>query len=129
MIDKLTPLQTTDTFFAYGPTVNSLSQEETIQNLINQNAKLQEENIKFHNRLITLENNLKEKSEKTYMSYTDTSLNFFLPSEIKTIWETIAYENIGDCFIDFFPQPVITFHLVQEMFYIMQSMIKERIGL
>ena len=128
MIDKLTPLQTTDTFFAYGPTVNSLSQEETIQNLINQNAKLQEENIKFHNRLITLENNLKEKSEKTYMSYTDTSLNFFLPSEIKTIWETIAYENIGDCFIDFFPQPVITFHLVQEMFYIMQSMIKERIG-
>lgn len=128
MIDKLTPLQTTETFFAYGPTVNSLSQEETIQNLINQNAKLQEENIKFHNRLITLENNLKEKSEKTYMSYTDTSINFFLPSEIKTIWETIAYENIGDCFIDFFPQPVITFHLVQEMFYIMQSMIKERIS-
>lgn len=132
MIDKLTPLQTTETFFAYGPTINtninSLSQEETIQNLINQNAKLQAENIKFHNRLITLENNLKEKNEKTYMPYTDTSINFFLPSEIKTIWETIAYENIGDCFIDFFPQPVITFHLVQEMFYIMQSMIKEKIN-
>ena len=131
MTEQLTPLETTETYFPsclINEKNNDQYQDETINNLKKQNEKLQKENTKFHTRIITLENNLKEINEKNYIPFNNTSINFFLPSEIKNIWETIALENIGDCFIDYFNYPLITFHLVQEMFYIMQSMIKEKIN-
>lgn len=131
MTDLPTPPETTEKCFPSCLTNdknNELDKDERLNKFRDHNLKLEEENMKLHTLVIKLRNSLKEKNEKNYIPFNNTSINFFLPSEIKNIWETIALENIGDCFIDFFNYPLITFHLVQEMFYIMQTMVKEKIS-
>ena len=128
MTKQLSPLSITETNFTYHLSESELlslsSKDDIISNLLSQNAKLQEENTKYHNKLITLESSFKSKT--SYVSQTNTSINFFLPSEIKNIWESLSID-IGDCFIDFFSKPTITFHLLQELIFITQRMLKEKI--
>ena len=128
MTKQLSPLTITETYFTYHPSESEVpslsSKEDIISNLLYQNAKLQEENTKYHNKLITLESSF--KSKPSYVSQTNTSINFFLPSEIKNIWESLSID-IGDCFIDFFSKPTLTFHLLQELIFITQQMLKEKI--
>lgn len=131
MTDQLTPLETTEKCFPSCLTNDKndeLDKDEVLNKLRDHNLKLEEENTKLHTLVIKLTSSLNEKSEKNYIPFNNTSINFFLTSEIKNIWENIALQNIGDCFLDFFKYPLITFHLVQEMFYIMQTMIKEKLS-
>ena len=102
---------------------------DLIKHLTEQNKKLQEENTKFQTKIITLEKNIRQSNLVNKTSITDTSHKFPLPSQIVDKWVAIAKNDINSCFIEFFSYPEITFHLVQEMFFIMQKMIKEKIVL
>ena len=81
MTKQLSPLSITEINFTYHPSESELlslsSKDDIISNLLSQNAKLQEENTKYHNKLITLESSFKSKT--SYVSQTNTSINFFLP--------------------------------------------------
>ena len=101
---------------------------ELIKHLTEQNKKLQEENTKFQTKIISLEKNLRQSNLTNITSITDTSHKFPLPSEILDKWITIAKNDINSCFIEFFSYPEITFHLVQEMVFIMQKMLKDKIN-
>ncbi|MCQ2819062.1 MAG: hypothetical protein MJ252_17505 [archaeon] len=100
--------------------------EKQVKELLQSNTKLLEENTKFQMKITQLEQQVKDETTKNYNSNNDTTSKNILPSEIKETWEELAIQNIGDCFIDFFEKPVIVFHLVQEMFYIMKLIIEER---
>ena len=102
---------------------------DLIRHLTEQNKKLQEENTKFQTKIISLEKNIRQSNlTNSPSSITDTSHKFQLPSQILDKWTTIAKNDINSCFIEFFSYPEITGHLVQEMFFIMQKMLKDKIN-
>ena len=101
---------------------------DLIKHLTEQNKKLQEENTKFQTKIISLEKNIRQSNLTNIASITDTSHKFPLPSQILDKWITIAKNDINSCFIEFFSYSEITFHLIQEMFFIMKKMLKDKIN-
>lgn len=106
--------------------------QDIIAQLSAHNAKLQHENTKFQSKIIQLERTLQQvassSSHKHLLSLTDTTNKFPLPSQILDKWNTFANNDINCCFIEFCVYPEIMFHIVQELFFIMQRMLKESIN-
>ena len=105
--------------------------ENTIAQLSAYNAELQHENTKFLSKIIHLERTLQRFSSSNYkhlLSLTDTTNNFPLPSQILDKWNTFANNDINCCFIEFCVYPEVMFHIVQELFFIMQRMMKESVN-
>lgn len=92
--------------------------------------KLSIENTKLHNRIIQLENmlNTYKKSNTTNDSnhlIENTSSNSLLKSEFIQLWNEFALVDLINNFIDFENEPKLLFHLIQEMFFIMNEVITE----
>jgi len=51
-----------------------------------------------------------------------------LPSEFKNCWEDLGQKYLNDIFIDFFNDPLLTFHLVQELFSICLTVVEENVN-
>ena len=73
----------------------------------------------------TNNNNSSNSINYTVNTNCNTSTNFPLKSEIKKIWEELAFVSLLDNFIDFEKQPEIIFHCVSEMVLITDKLISE----
>ena len=105
--------------------------ENIIAQLTAYNVELQNENTKFQSKIIHLERTLQQHTSSNYkhlLSLTDTTNKFPLPSQILDKWNTFANNDINCCFIEFFAYPELMFHIVQELFFIMQRMMKDSIN-
>ena len=105
--------------------------ENIIAQLTAYNVELQNENTKFQSKIIHLERTLQQHTSSNYkhlLSLTDTTNKFPLPSQILDKWNTFANNDINSCFIEFFAYPELMFHIVQELFFIMQRMMKDSIN-
>ena len=103
---------------------NPTQQNYKFDNNNNYLLKLKDEKISFlQKQCDELQKQLQIKNEKIFN--TDTSTNFPVKSEIKKIWEEIAFVSILDTFIDFESEPEKIFYLVSEMFYIINILINE----
>ncbi len=60
-------------------------------------------------------------------SQNNTSSNFLLPSEFRKVWEDFGKESVGDIFVDFFDDFILTMHLLQEIMLISHLHFKEEL--
>lgn len=60
-------------------------------------------------------------------SQNNTSSNFLLPSEFRKVWEDFGKESVGDIFVDFFDDFILTLNLFQEIMLISHSHFKEEL--
>ena len=107
-------------------TDNNLVQKETnTLNTLNKKCEqLEIENTKLQNHIFQL-----EKTIKTYRdnntNLDNTSTNCLLNSEFIQLWNEFALVDLINNFIDFECEPKILYHLIQEMFLLMQNEISD----
>lgn len=107
-------------------TDKNISQKDTntLNNLNKKCEQLAIENTKLQNHIFQL-----EKTIKTYRdnntNIDNTSTNCLLNSEFIQLWNEFALVDLINNFIDFESEPKLLYHLIQEMFLLMQDTIKE----
>lgn len=101
---------------------------DNIDNIIHQNERLFKENFQLQIEIKKLQDKIccnKSNFENNGLDISNnTSTNFFLFSQIKNFWETLAKENINDCFIDFFPFPDLLRQIINEIVQYVKNNIK-----
>lgn len=108
------------------PNIKQEAIEDIVSNLpLKELEKLQKENIKLTIQFTELKNKFNTQREQlnSFTANNNTASNQFLPSEFKEEWDSFYRNTISDFFIDFIEYPYMTFHLVQELFFISKRLI------
>lgn len=107
-----------DSKSSYEDNVVIKEKKDNIDNIIHQNERLYKENFKLQIENKKLQDKICCNNSiiecNSFDINNNTSTNFFLFSQIKNFWETLAKENINDCFIDFFPFPDLLRQIINE---------------
>ena len=117
-----------DSKSSYEDNVIIKEKKDNIDNIIHQNERLFKENFQLQIEIKKLQDKIccnKSNIENNGLDISNnTSTNFFLFSQIKNFWETLAKENINDCFIDFFPFPDLLRQIINEIVQYVKNSIK-----
>ena len=93
--------------------------------------RLNKENLKLQHRLKTMQNQIESfqmDSENQSILNNDTSIKQFRPDEFIQEWEVLGKNDIQEHFLDYFDNPYICYHLIQEMFSIIISIVNDEIS-
>ena len=116
-----------DTMSAENQKILLQKRELEIKDLKMKCQKLEQENQKYQLQNILLKNNcIKNKNNIDILpNNNNTSSNFPIRNEIKSLWENFAKIELLNNFIEFENEPEIIYHILCELILLSDKMIKE----